>query len=268
MLCLVLKFGKTDFFRLTIEKFSWKRKGNCPSYSWTDPMSVGFDTSYISRTCTLQHETLESCSIEGKWNISSINRVLVEIETKTTRCASLRRNSSSCHENMTVLVFNEKNALLTKKIIPKEKVPVDTNYFSHKDSFYIDDLTGVNYITARFIANRSCGELVQVAVSHYECSAVKRDLMEISAVLAPDKYTNTIIVKGMCKPNAVSKPNSETPFMSCEYMGIYTIVGYCICMKGFVRVDNSCKSITIFTCFYAFVYKGISLNFAANIKRI
>ena len=39
-------------------------------------------------------------------------------------------------------------------------------------------------------------------------------------------------------------------------------------MKGFVRVDNSCKSITIFTCFYAFVYKGISLNFAANIKRI
>ena len=53
MLCLVLKFGKTDFFRMTIEKVSWKRKGNCPSYSWTDPMSDGFDTSYISRTCTL-----------------------------------------------------------------------------------------------------------------------------------------------------------------------------------------------------------------------
>ena len=60
MLCLVLKFGKTDFFRMTIEKVSWKRKGNCPSYSWTDPMSDGFDTSYISRTCTLYHETLES----------------------------------------------------------------------------------------------------------------------------------------------------------------------------------------------------------------
>ena len=53
MLCLILKFGKTDFFRMTIEKFSWKRKGNCPSYSWADPVSVGFDTSYISRTCTL-----------------------------------------------------------------------------------------------------------------------------------------------------------------------------------------------------------------------
>ena len=115
---------------------------------------------------------------------------------------------------MTVLVIIEKNALLTKKIIPKEKVPVDTNYFSHKDSFYIDDLTGVNYITARFITNRYCSELVRVAVFHYECSAVKRDLMEIPAVLAPDKYTNTIIVKGICKPNAVSKPNSETP--SCH----------------------------------------------------
>ena len=126
----------------------------------------------------------------------------------------------------------------------------------------------MNYITARFIANRSCGELVQVAVSHYECSAVKRGLMEISAALAPDKYTNTINVKRMCKPNAVSKFNSETPFMSCEYMGIYTIFRYCICIKSFVRVDNSCKRITIFTCFYAFVYKGISLNFAANIERI
>ena len=72
----------------------------------------------------------------------------------------------------------------------------------------------------------------------------------------------------MCKFNAVSKPNSEAPFMSWGYMGNYTIFGYCICMKGFVRVDNSCKGITIFSCFYAFVYKGISLNFAANIKRI
>ena len=120
MLCLVLKFGKTDFFRMTIEKLSWKWKGNCPSYSWTDPMSVGFDTSYISRTCAFEHETLEICSIEGKWNISSINRVLVEIETKTTRCASLRRNSSSCHDNMTALVFNEKNALLDTLLSKKD----------------------------------------------------------------------------------------------------------------------------------------------------
>ena len=95
MLCLVLKFGKTDFFRMTIEKVSWKRKGNCRLFSWTDPMNHGFDTSYILRTCTLQHETLESCSVEGEWNISSINRVLVEIEIKTTRCAFLGRNSSS-----------------------------------------------------------------------------------------------------------------------------------------------------------------------------
>ena len=173
-----------------------------------------------------------------------------------------------CHENMTVLVFNEKNTLLTKKTIPKENVPVEKKIFSHKDSFYIDDLTGENYITARFIANRYCGELVQVALSDYACSVVKRELMEIPAFLAPDKYTSTIIVKGMCKPNAASKPNSEAPFMSCGHMGNYTIFGYCICMKGFVRVDSSCKGITIFSCFYTFVYKGISLNFAANIKRI
>ena len=43
MLCLVLKFGKTDFFRMNKEKVSWKRKGNCPLYSWIDPMSDGFD---------------------------------------------------------------------------------------------------------------------------------------------------------------------------------------------------------------------------------
>ena len=73
LLCLVLEFGKTDFFRMRIEKASWKRKGTCTSYSRIDPLGTGHSTSYISKTCNFEHVTLENCSIEGKWNIASIN---------------------------------------------------------------------------------------------------------------------------------------------------------------------------------------------------
>ena len=248
LLYLLINDGSTKLISQRLKKDSWKQKGNCPSYSWKDPSSTGPDKKYISYTCN-ENPAPETCFIEGRWNVSKANRVLIEIETKTTSCAFLKKNLSVCHENMTVQAYKDKNILLTKKIIPKVKVPADIKYFQHKDSFYIDNLTSVNYITTKFIANRYCGELVQATVSHYECPVASGELVDFPAAPAPDKYTNTISIKGTCTPNAVLKPNSKPPSMSCQYTGNYSISGSCICMQGFQKVNTSCEGIVFYICF-------------------
>ena len=244
--CLLINNSNTKLISQRLKRVSWKRKGNCPSYSWVDPLGTGTDGTYISKTCNY-NSAAGKCSIEGRWNVTKANRVLIEIETKTTRCAPIKKNSSVCHENMTVQVYRDNNILLTKKIIPKVKVLVD--YFEHKDSFYIDNLTSVHYITTQFIANRYCGELVQVTVSHYECPVVSGELVDFPTAPAPDRHTDTISINGTCTPNAILKPNSEPPSMSCQYTGDYSISGSCICMQGFQKVTTSCEGIIFFLRF-------------------
>lgn len=246
LLYLLISDGSTKLISQRLEKTSWKQKGKCPSYSWKDPSSI--DRNHISDTCN-ENPASEICFIEGRWNVKKANRVLIEIETKTTSCASLNRSSSVCRENMTVQAYKDNNILLANKTMPNVKVPVYIKYFQHKDSFYIDNLASVHYITTKFIANIYCGELVQVTVSHYECPVASGELVDFRSTTAPDKYTNRKLIKGNCTSNAVLKPGSEAPFMSCEYTGEYSISGSCICKQGFQKVSTSCKGIIFFLCF-------------------
>ena len=248
LFCLLINNGNAKLISQRLERVSWKRNGNCPGYFWVDPLGTGTDRTYISKTCNY-NSAPGICSIDGRWNVTKANRVLIEIETKTTRCASIAKNSSVCHENMMVQVYRDKNILLTKRRVPKVKVPLGTDYFEHNDSFYIDNLTSVHYITTQFIASRYCGELVQVIVSHYECPVVSGELVDFPTAPAPDRYTNTISIKGTCTPNAVLKPNSKPLSMSCQYNGDYSISGSCICMQGFQKVNTSCEGIIFFLCF-------------------
>ena len=250
LLYFLFNDGSTKLISQRLGKTSWMRKGTCTGkYIWKDPSSTGPDAKFISYTCYNDPLTPKSCYIEGIWNVTTANRVLVEIETKTTRCGFIGKSSSVCYENMTVLAYTDKEGLITTEIIPKEKAPLHINYFQHNDSFYIDNLTDVNYITTKFIANRYCGELVQVTVSHYECPVASGELVDFRSTTAPDKYTNRKLIKGNCTSNAVLKPGSEAPFMSCEYTGEYSISGSCICKQGFQKVSTSCKGIIFFLCF-------------------
>ena len=248
--CLLFNDGSTKLISQRLGKTSWKRKGICSgTYIWKDPSSTGPNAKFISNTCYNNPVPPKICSIDGIWNVTTANRVLIEIETKTTRCGHIGKSTSLCYENMTVLAYTGKEGLITTQIIPKEKVPLHINYFQHNDSFYIDNLTDVNYITTKFLANRYCGTLVQVTVSHHECPVSSGELVDFPPATAPDKNTNRILIKGNCTPNAVLKPGSEAPVMSCEYTGHYSISGSCICKKGFENVSTSCKGKVFFVCF-------------------
>ena len=106
----------------------------------------------------------------------------------------------------------------------------------HYQSRFIEDLSGIKSIRLQFstLQKNFCGAIQQVRVFFYYCSSDTQNLVQYPHFSAETNGT------GSCLENSTAP--SGTPLTRyCNATGDKEDVGFCVCMQGMTKQENSCQ---------------------------
>lgn len=195
---------------------------------------------------------------------SFLNKVYTDITFTSRKCSEVQKTPADCGETIGVAVYvtNRRSMVAIAEQVKKRNrdyvqlptVNLSTDFAKWTEMLEISHLSGKKYIRYLINSRNACGRLNNFTVYYYTFPVFSR-LTSFKETIAPSNKNETTEVVGQCVEN--SKPlNGKRPFINCAWNGTATIVGSCVCKKGFTNKSSQCIG--------KFLYKNITIKYVYN----